>query len=93
MPEGPEVKRMALSLSERLRGETITEAHVLGGKWLRTPPKGIEEFQRILPQRVVAVDGFFGILRCPWEEFRRVLYLPNLRISSNHIVRPPWVVN
>jgi len=56
MPEGPEVRRMALSLSERLLGETITEAEVLGGKWLRTPPKGIEEFQRTLPQRVVAVD-------------------------------------
>ena len=56
MPEGPEVKRMSLSLSERLLGETITEAQVLGGKWLRTPPKGIEEFQRTLPQRVVAVD-------------------------------------
>jgi formamidopyrimidine-DNA glycosylase len=56
MPEGPEVKRMALSLQERLLGEVITEAQVLGGKWLRTPPKGIDGFIGSLPQRVVAVN-------------------------------------
>ena len=56
MPEGPEVKRMALSLQERLLGEVITEAQVLGGKWLRTPPKGIDGFTGSLPLRVVAVN-------------------------------------
>ena len=59
MPEGPEVKRMALSLQERLEGEIITEAQVLGGKWIKTPPKGIAGFIEALPLRVekISVKG------------------------------------
>jgi len=56
MPEGPEVKRMGLSLASRLEGEHITEAVVLGGKWIKQPPKGIQEFQAALPARVDRVD-------------------------------------
>jgi formamidopyrimidine-DNA glycosylase len=59
MPEGPEVKRMSLSLQERLEGEIITEAQVLGGKWIKTPPKGIDVFIKALPLRVerITVKG------------------------------------
>ena len=59
MPEGPEVKRMALSLSSRIEGETITEAKVLGGKWIKKPPTGISEFEKALPTRVdrITVKG------------------------------------
>ena len=56
MPEGPEVRRMALSLASRLEGEIVTEAVVLGGKWIKTPPKNLDEFQQTLPSRVARVD-------------------------------------
>lgn len=55
MPEGPEVKRMALSLASRLDGEIVTEAVVLGGKWIKTPPKNLNEFQKSLPAKVARV--------------------------------------
>jgi formamidopyrimidine-DNA glycosylase len=55
MPEGPEVKRMGLSLESRILDETVTRAEVLGGKWIKTPPTGINEFQESLPARVTAV--------------------------------------
>lgn len=42
MPEGPEVRRMAEGLARRIEGRTIVEAKVLGGKWLKKPPTGIE---------------------------------------------------
>ena len=56
MPEGPEVRRMAMGLAERIEGKVLEEAEVLGGKWIKTPPTGISEFQQSLPTRVQRVD-------------------------------------
>jgi len=56
MPEGPEVRRMAMGLAERIEGKVLEEAEVLGGKWLKTPPAGINEFKGSLPSRVQRVD-------------------------------------
>jgi formamidopyrimidine-DNA glycosylase len=47
---------MAMGLAERIEGKVLEEAEVLGGKWLKTPPAGINEFKGSLPSRVQRVD-------------------------------------
>lgn len=59
MPEGPEVRRMAEGLANRIVGQTIVRAEVLGGKWLKKPLPGLERIQSHLPLLVqrVGVKG------------------------------------
>ena len=57
MPEGPEVKRMSINISERIEGDKITEALVLGGKWIKNPPANINEFQKNLPSKVQNISA------------------------------------
>ena len=64
MPEGPEVRRMSEGLSKRITGKMLTEANVLGGKWLKMPIKGLDVLNKnllISPQRFdwVSVRGKF----------------------------------
>jgi formamidopyrimidine-DNA glycosylase len=64
MPEGPEVRRMSEGLSKRVSGKMLTEATILGGKWLKTPIKGLDILQSRLnetPQKIewVRVNGKF----------------------------------
>lgn len=64
MPEGPEVRRMSEGLGQRISGKLLTDAEVLGGKWLRFPIKGLDVLQQKLmgaPQPVewVKVRGKF----------------------------------
>jgi len=64
MPEGPEVRRMSEGLSKRAAGKMLTEANVIGGKWLRIPIKGLDLLKSQLdkePQEVtwVKVKGKF----------------------------------
>ena len=47
---------MAMGLAARIEGKVLEEAEVLGGKWLKTPPTGINEFKGSLPSRVQRVD-------------------------------------
>jgi len=42
MPEGPEVRRMSEGLAQRIEGKSIVKAEILGGKWLKKAPTGIE---------------------------------------------------
>ncbi len=64
MPEGPEVRRMAEGLAKRIVGKDLTEAEILGGKWLKKEPTGIDIIRQSLskgPLRVewVKVKGKF----------------------------------
>ena len=64
MPEGPEVRRMSEGLDKRISAKLLTDAEVLGGKWLRFPIKGLDVLQEKLmegPQPVewVKVRGKF----------------------------------
>lgn len=64
MPEGPEVRRMSEGLSRRISGKMLTEANILGGKWLRIPIKGLDTLNTLLqtnPQKIdwVKVKGKF----------------------------------
>lgn len=45
MPEGPEVLTTALALNEFLQGATLLSVNVLGGKFEKTPPKGLSEMK------------------------------------------------
>jgi len=54
MPEGPEVRRQADGLRERLTGQTLVGVEVLGGKWLKKAPAGLDLLVDHLP---LAIDG------------------------------------
>lgn len=57
MPEGPEVKRMSEGLARRIEGRSITNVQILGGKWLKKPPTGIDLIKNELNN---------GALTCEW---------------------------
>jgi hypothetical protein len=48
MPEGPEVRRMAEGLAKRIVGKELIEAEILGGKWLKKEPTGIEIIREVI---------------------------------------------
>ena len=56
MPEGPEVRRMAEGLAKRIVGKELVEAEILGGKWLKKEPKGIEVITESLSDKSLNVD-------------------------------------
>jgi formamidopyrimidine-DNA glycosylase len=51
MPEGPEVRRMAEGLAKRIVGKELVEAEILGGKWLKKEPTGIEVIRESLSDK------------------------------------------
>jgi formamidopyrimidine-DNA glycosylase len=56
MPEGPEVRRMAEGLAKRIVGKELVEAQILGGKWLKKEPTGIEVIREPLERGSLKVD-------------------------------------
>lgn len=49
MPEGPECRRMALQLSERVSNRTIESIEILSGRYTKKPIENIEEFKDDFP--------------------------------------------
>jgi len=56
MPEGPEVRRMAEGLAKRIVGKELIKAEILGGKWLKKAPTGIEDISESLSNKSLNVD-------------------------------------
>jgi DNA-formamidopyrimidine glycosylase len=56
MPEGPEVRRMAEGLAKRIVGKELREAEILGGKWLKKEPTGIDVIRESLANKSLSVD-------------------------------------
>jgi formamidopyrimidine-DNA glycosylase len=56
MPEGPEVRRMAEGLAKRIVGKELVEAEILGGKWLKKEPTGIEVIRESISDKSLNVD-------------------------------------
>jgi formamidopyrimidine-DNA glycosylase len=56
MPEGPEVRRMAEGLAKRIVGKELVEAEILGGKWLKKEPTGIDAIRKSLSNKSLNVD-------------------------------------
>ena len=53
MPEGPEVKRIAELLAEKVSSKKLTKIEILSGKYTKKNPDGFEQFQNILPINIV----------------------------------------
>jgi DNA-formamidopyrimidine glycosylase len=56
MPEGPEVRRMAEGLARRIENKKLTQAQILGGKWLKKEPIGIQVIKEELEKNSPVVD-------------------------------------
>jgi formamidopyrimidine-DNA glycosylase len=57
MPEGPEVKITTDYLHEKLRGSTLLEVKVIGGKFHKTPPAGLDKVKFPLTFESVGCKG------------------------------------
>ena len=53
MPEGPEVKRIAELLAEKVSSKKLTKIEILSGRYEKKLPEGYEQFQNVLPINVV----------------------------------------
>lgn len=56
MPEGPEVRRMAEGLAKRVVNKELVNAEILGGKWLKKEPTGIDIIREKLSNGPIKID-------------------------------------
>ena len=61
MPEGPECRRYAMDLAERVSNRTLQRVEIVSGRYLKKSPTGIETFNSHLPMKIVGagVHGKF----------------------------------
>ena len=61
MPEGPECRRFAEDLAKRVSGKMLLDVSIIGGRYLKKSPTGIEPFIDALPVGIVGagVHGKF----------------------------------
>ena len=61
MPEGPEVRRYAIDLSKVVTGRSLESVTIVSGRYAKSPPEGIEDFQEALSLNVLGtgVHGKF----------------------------------
>ncbi len=61
MPEGPECRRYAMDLAERVSNRTLLQVEIVSGRYLKKAPTGIETFSSHLPMKIVGagVHGKF----------------------------------
>ena len=57
MPEGPEVRKIAETVAERVSGRTLISIEVLSGRYLDKKPGGLTFFTNALPKRVVGAGA------------------------------------
>ena len=55
MPEGPEVKKMGLSLAENISGEVLRDISILSGRYSKKPIAGLSLLLENLPTKIVGV--------------------------------------
>ena len=55
MPEGPEVRKMALDLAKIWSGKLLTEVNILSGRYIKKPPTGLDIFSGSMPTKVIGV--------------------------------------
>jgi DNA-formamidopyrimidine glycosylase len=71
VPEGPEVKRFAVSLAERLSDQTLLSIEVLSGRYTKKDMPGLSEIGSSLPIEIVGAGChgkfLFIILRNEWS--------------------------
>jgi len=57
MPEGPEVKRIAVDLAKEISGRHLVEVGVLSGRYLKKDIPGLDDFKKDLPTKIVGVGS------------------------------------
>lgn len=69
MPEGPEVKRIGISLAKRLTSKKIRKIEILSGRYLKKEPSGFDEVVNHFPLPVIGcgVHGKFIYFICDNE--------------------------
>ena len=53
MPEGPECRKYGQDLARRISGKTLQSIEIIGGRYLKKDPTGIEVFRNHLPMNIV----------------------------------------
>ena len=53
MPEGPEVKRMAMDLAEVVSNKTLESIEIISGRYTKKPAEGLSEIQSVLPTKII----------------------------------------
>jgi formamidopyrimidine-DNA glycosylase len=53
MPEGPEVKRLALSLAKEISNKNLLKIEILSGRYIKKPICNLNEFNLALPQKII----------------------------------------
>ena len=53
MPEGPEVKRMAMDLAEVVSNKTLESIEIISGRYTKKLPEGLPEIKSVLPAKVL----------------------------------------
>ena len=61
MPEGPECRRYAMDLAERVSNRTLLSVEMVSGRYTKKPPTGIDSFTSHLPCKIVGA----GVHRYP----------------------------
>ena len=71
MPEGPECRRMAHQLAERVSNRTIKSIEIVSGRYTKKPIENIEKFEDDLPIKIqgAGVHGkfIFFLLNSQWS--------------------------
>ena len=57
MPEGPEVRRIAVDLAKEISGKQLIEVNVLSGRYLKKDISGIDDLKKVLPDNIVGVGS------------------------------------
>lgn len=69
MPEGPEVKKVGVSLAKRLSNKRIESIEIVSGRYTKKSPSGLSEISQLLPIRIIGcgVHGKFIYFICEDE--------------------------
>ena len=57
MPEGPEVRRIAQDLAERVSGRILQSVEILSGRYEKKEPRGWNVFKGLLPKKIIGAGS------------------------------------
>jgi len=57
VPEGPEVRRIAQALAQRISGRTLMSVEIVSGRYEKKEPSGWGIFLKLLPQKIIGAGS------------------------------------
>jgi len=97
LPEGPECRRMALQLSERVSNRTIQSIEMVSGRYTKKPIENIEKFEDEFPIKILGagVHGkfIFMLLSHQWSLWSTLGMTGSWSDKSNKHSRVKFVLN